>query len=138
MSGPLVVARYRDGRLIKGTSVDVSADKPTCYVRTPDGQKQLVTLADLKALFFVKTLDGNARHDESMAAETGDRRSLGAAIVTVHFEDKEQLVGFTNRFPPRGPFFFITPVDNKSNNLRVLVNQAAVAKLQPLVDEVTS
>jgi hypothetical protein len=135
MSGPLVVARYRDGRLIKGTSVDVAADKPTCYVQTPDGARHLVALSDLKALFFVKTLEGNSAHSEAMEAELGDRRSMGAAIVLVAFEDGEHLVGFTNRFPPRGTYFFVTPVDPKSNNLRALVNQAAVKSVKSLLAE---
>jgi hypothetical protein len=132
MSGPLVVARYRDGRLVKGTSMDVSPEKPRCHIQTSNGERIPVELGELKALFFVKTLEGNSKHQEAMEMSAGDRRSLGSAIVAVVFEDGEQIVGFTNRYPPRGSFYFITPVDSRSNNLRVLVNQAAVRSVYPL------
>lgn len=133
VSGPLVVARYRDGRLIKGTSVDVSPEKPICHILTPEGTFHQIALGDLKALFFVKTLDGNFEHNEAMEMEGSDRRSLGAAIVVVIFEDGEQLVGFSTRFPPRGSFYYVTPVDPKSNNVRALVNQASVKAIHNLV-----
>ncbi|MEW5919042.1 MAG: hypothetical protein AB1762_21745, partial [Gemmatimonadota bacterium] len=61
-----VVARFIDGRLIKGTSIDVDQGKPNCHIRTPDGAVYTVELSDLKALFFVKSLSGNAQHDEAM------------------------------------------------------------------------
>ena len=133
LSGLLVVARYRDGRLIKGTSIDVSPDKPICHISSAEGTLHQIALGDLKSLYFVKTLDGNAEHNEAMEMEGRDRRSLGAAIVLVIFEDGEQMVGFTNRFPPRGSFYFVTPVDPKSNNVRALVNQAAVKAIHNLV-----
>jgi hypothetical protein len=134
VSGPLIVARYRDGRVIKGTSIDVSPDKPSCHVRGVDGRLETVALADLKALFFVKTLEGNSAHQEAMEMESGDRRSLGSAIVVVIFEDGEQMVGFTNRCPPKATFFYVTPVDARSNNVRALVNQAAVKAVHSLIN----
>ena len=34
------------------------------------------------------------------------------------------------RFPPVKPFFFILPADGTSNNVRILVNRAAVRSMR--------
>jgi hypothetical protein len=127
----LVVARYRDGKLVKGISMDLDPRKPTCHVRPPAGAVVEVKLAELKALFLVKTLEGNSQHDENLMVPRGDRRSHGTTIVEVRFEDNERLVGFTNRFPPNQKHYFVVPVDLNSNNIRVLVNSLAVKSIEP-------
>jgi hypothetical protein len=125
-----VVARFADGRLIKGVSMNVDITKPACHVRTFDGRMEEVRLADLKALFFVKSLDGDSAHNEAMAPEVADPRSRGSIQVELRFTDGERLVAFANRFPPLGAFFFLLPVDPKSNNIRMLVNRAQVASIE--------
>lgn len=130
-----VVARFRDGRLIKGICLDVDPNKPTCHVRPPGAKVTDVKLADLKALYFVKTFDGNSKHHEGSAFDAGDRRSAGSTKVQVTFEDGEQVVGFTNRFPPNRSHYFVVPVDLKSNNVRILVNSAAVKKIEAVALE---
>jgi hypothetical protein len=50
----------------------------------------------------------------------------------LHFPDGEVMVGLTNRYPPNRPFFFIVPVDQQSNNIRILVNRTAIKKMEPL------
>jgi hypothetical protein len=121
-----VVARFRDGRLIKGTSVDVDPAKPVCHIRTPDGAIYTVELMELKALFFVRSLSGDAKHSEAMELETADRRQFGSTLVELTFEDGERMVGLTNRSSPNGNFFYVLPVDARSNNIRVLVNRSAL------------
>jgi hypothetical protein len=126
----LVVARYRDGRVVKGTSLNVDPSRPACHVRTPAGPVE-VLLADLKALFFVRTLDGDpARHDRAEAA-AHDPRLVGGHPVVVEFPDGERIVGATNRFPPNRPFFYMVPLDAASNNVRILVNRAAARRIGP-------
>jgi hypothetical protein len=51
---------------------------------------------------------------------------MGARRVRVLFEDGEEVVGLMNRFPPITPFFFMLPIDPESNNIRILINGAAV------------
>ena len=50
--------------------------------------------------------------------------------MELRFTDGERLVAFANRFPPLGAFFFLLPVDPKSNNIRMLVNRAQVASIE--------
>jgi len=120
-----VVARYADGRLVKGISLDVAPAKPRCHIKTEDGVVE-VELKDLKALYFVKDLGGNPEHQEAMEPEEGDARLRGTKPIEVRFADGECLVGRTNRFPPVGAFFFVLPVDSESNNIRILINRSAV------------
>ena len=87
-------------------------------------------LADLKALFFVRSLDGDAAHDESRVPDPSDPRSRGATIIKLGFADGETIVGSTIRYPPNRPFFYVVPVDAKSNNIRILINKDAVISME--------
>jgi hypothetical protein len=117
-----VVARFRDGHTLKGTSLNVDPAKPAFHVRTSKGAVE-VKLAELKALFFVKDHTGNARHNEAAKPTPGDQRLVGGHKMAVRFHDGETIIGVANRFPPLGRFFFMLPIDPKSNNIRILVNR---------------
>ena len=125
-----VVARHADGTIVKGTSMNVDVSKPTIHVRTSDGKMTGVRLADLKALFFVKSLEGDSAHNEAMAAAPADPRARGSHLIEMRFRDGERLVAFANRFPPAGAFFFVVPVDSASNNVRILVNRAELHSIE--------
>jgi hypothetical protein len=121
-----VVARFADGRVVKGTSLDVDASRPLCHVRTKDQRMVEVVMATLKALFFVKSLEGNSAHQETSAPKEGDVRLRGTTMVEIEFKDGERLVALSNSYPPKGEFFFVLPVDTGSNNIRILVNRGQV------------
>jgi hypothetical protein len=124
-----VVVRYLDGTLLKGTSLDVDPGRPTCHVRPPTGAVVEVALNKVKALFFVRSLEGDPKHTDVHDINPSDPRLRGSTAMTITFKDGEQLTGLTNHFPPTRPFFFVMPIDTGANNLRVLVNKAAVAKM---------
>ncbi len=124
-----VVAHYLDGRVVKGVSLDVDPGRPKCHIRTAAQGTLEVKLTDLKALFFVKDLTGNAKREEALELAPGDGRARGAFPIELEFVDGERLVGLTVRFPPIKPFFFVLPADAGSNNLRILVNRAAVKRM---------
>jgi hypothetical protein len=124
-----VVAHYLDGRVVKGVSLDVDPGRPTFHIRTEDRRTLEVKLTDLKALFFVKDLVGDPTHKDGRAIDAGDDRVRGAHPIEVEFSDGERIVGLTVRYPPVRPFFFVLPADTHSNNLRVLVNRAAVKRV---------
>ena len=123
-----VVAHYLDGRVVKGVSHDIDPARPTCHIRTPDRQGIEVKLVDLKALFFVKSLAGDPTYTEGSTVEAGDQRARGAYRIEVQFADGERVVGMTVRYPPVRPFFYVVPADGRSNNLRILINRAAVVR----------
>lgn len=125
-----VVARYKDGRVLKGTSLDVDLTRPNFHIRPPEGRPILVSLDELKALFFVRSLEGDAAHNEQRTPEPGDSRGRGSTYVSLRFEDGEEMLGMTIRYPPNRPYFFIVPVDTSSNNIRILVNRASVTSMK--------
>jgi hypothetical protein len=126
----LIVANLQDGRVIKGISLDVDPSRPVCHIRTGAGMEK-VRLMDTKALFFVRDLSGDARRTDRQEPDPDDLRAKGATRVDIMFRDGERIAAFTNRFPPRGAFYFVVPVDGGSNNTRILVNAAAVASITP-------
>ena len=126
MQGHLIVAAFIDGSRKKGQSLDVDPKKPTCHLKTETGGTIEVSLADTKALFFVRSATGDPARNDTREAVAGDSRLMGARKVKVVFADKEEIVGVMNRYPPITPYFFMLPIDPASNNVRILVNRAAV------------
>ena len=127
-----VVARFQDGRVIKGTSLDVDPARPSFHVRPQQGAALEIKLSDLKALFFVRSLDGDSARDEGRKFDPKDPRSHGSTLVALTFADGEVMVGLTIRYPPNRPYFFLLPVDPNSNNIRILINRAAVKAMEAL------
>lgn len=129
-----VVARYRDGRVVKGHTRNFDPNRPTFALTVLDSaadeEPLVVRLADLKAVFFVKSFEGNRDYSERkefMARFTGRR-------LAVRFSDGEMLVGTTFNYNPASDEFFLFPADQVSNNDKVFVIAAAVTaikKLQP-------
>ncbi len=123
-----VVARYQDGRIVKGISLDVDPARPLFHIRTAQDTLE-VKLTELKALFFVKDLVGDSGRNDVLALEPRDGRARGSYPIELEFADGERLIGLTVRYPPVRPFFFVLPADARSNNVRVLVNRAAVKRM---------
>lgn len=126
-----VVARFRDGRLAKGTVKDFRIDSNMVVLNEETTlQERRVAIEDLKAIFFVKTFTGYSKHVERKAFGL---RKLKGKKALVMFDDKETLVGFIDGDVPwdkgfsleklgkgvKG--FFLTPVDGDCNNQKVFV-----------------
>jgi hypothetical protein len=130
-----IVARYADGRVLKGFTRDFSPDASRFHLLTaplePRGEPVEVEIADLKAVFFVRDFAGNPAYRERKAF--GRERTPGRRLAVV-FEDGETLVGSTMGYDPRRPGFFLFPADGGSNNLRVFAVATAVRQVRPAVD----
>jgi hypothetical protein len=125
-----VVGHFLDGRLVKGLSFDFSPLKAVCRIHTQTDSSVPVRLADLKALFLVKDLQGNPEYREGKTFEPNDPRRIGARPLEVQFRDGETMVGLAPAYSADRHFFFLLPADAKSNNTRVLVNRAAVVSVK--------
>ena len=124
-----IVARFQDGRVLKGIGLDIDPMRPTFHVRPAPGQAVLVNMAELKAIFFVRSLDGDPTHQETLTPDPADARGRGSRLISVRFADGEVMVGHTNGNPLNRPYFYIVPVDTRSNNIRIMINRAAVAEI---------
>jgi hypothetical protein len=123
-----VVAHYLNGNIVKGTSMDVAPGKGFCHIKTEEGLSK-VEFKDLKALYFVKTLEGNSGRKDTQEVEEDDIRLRGSRLLEVVFKDGERLVVLCNSFPPKTERFFVLPVDMDSNNERILVNRDAIVSI---------
>lgn len=127
-----VVARYRDGRVLKGHTQSFDPTRPDFRLQ-PLGTDEtdaatLVSVAELKAVFFVRDFEGNREYNEAKAYE---KRPAGR-IVEVTFFDGERLVGTSLTYDATRPGFFLFPADPRSNNERVFVVRAATTRVTPL------
>jgi hypothetical protein len=125
-----VVARFRDGRLIKGSTSDFVPAKEFFHVQpadAPAGTKPtLVHVKDLKALFFVKDFAG--RPDYNPTNEFSGDRTMGRKIKVV-FTDGEVIVGTTQGYQPGRPGFFMVPADAEANIERCYVVSASTTEV---------
>jgi hypothetical protein len=126
-SGPLpsgwnkVVVRYLDGELIRGFSYDFHpTHQQFCVwptINAEPSQRRIVHLAHLKAVFFVRELEGDPTYNERKSFD----RPINGRRLEVTFLDGEVLVGSTMNYQPHGPGFFLLPADPGSNNIRTFV-----------------
>ena len=126
-----VVARFRDGRLIKGSTSDFVPAKALFHVaeaEAPRGSKPVpVHVKDLKAVFFVKDFTGRPDYNPTNEFE-GDRTPPGRKIRVV-FQDGETIVGTTQGYQPGRPGFFMVPADSAANIERCYVVAAFTSEV---------
>lgn len=123
-----VVARFADGRVLKGMTADFLAGKDIFHLGLSSGGAPIaVSMSELKALFFVKDHDGNPDHNERNEFDPG--RPPAARPIKVVFKDGEVLVGSTTGYRSDRPGFFLEPADPESNIERCYVVMAATREV---------
>jgi len=126
-----VVARFADGRMVKGMTADFVPTKDLFHVSVataPAGAKPVeIHTKDLKALFFVKDFAGDGKHVERK--EFDPSHPPAGRRIKVVFKDGEVLVGTTTGYQPGRPGFFVVPADVSSNMERCYVVAAATREV---------
>lgn len=133
----LVVVHINDGTLIKGTlQWPIATEHPVPLPSLPSvfhvhneitGANCEVYLTEAKAVFFVRTHEGNARHDEVRFF----RSSLVLDLwIQVRMPDGEVLEGRTENSVRllTEPGFWLWPTDRVANNLLVYVPKSSVVE----------
>ena len=130
-----VVVRTREGDIYKGFTGDFSRQKPSFLLSSNDGTvrtNQIIELKNLKAIFFVKSLEGNFLNREK-AIDIDKENSTGYGIkVIVSFKDGEEFLGRieSRHSNPEDAGFFIFPQDADSNIIRAFVLNDAIIGIQ--------
>jgi hypothetical protein len=129
-SGSAVVARFADGRVLKGTTHDFAPNKANFHLSVwgePTARALAIPVGALKALFFVRSYEGNPKHveDHDFAKAKGQGRKI---VVT--FADGEVVSGFTTGYSKDKQGFFVIPADPQTNNSRVYVVTASVKRVE--------
>ncbi|MFB3915999.1 MAG: hypothetical protein ACE14M_04680 [Terriglobales bacterium] len=83
-------------------------------------------LKNLKAIFFVKDHTGNAAYKPDPAADA----SKHGRRIEAEFPDGEKIRGVTEAYNPQKPGFFMFPLDEKDNNVRIFVINRNVRKIK--------
>lgn len=125
-----IVVHFKDGRLYKGFTHDFTPVKDTFHLTSElehdKGKIYEVFCPNLKAVFFVKTLQGNPEYKEKKRFDEVDISNLRGIKIKIEFNDGEVMCGISLGYSKKRKGFFIVPVDPKSNNERVYVIASAV------------
>jgi len=120
-----VVARFRDGNMLKGYSYDFTPLADSFHLAPAHEKHQQnsreIMLSELKALFFVKTFAGNPSYDEKKRYDEVENPHLRGMKIKVTFFDGEVIRGTTQGYSKDRKAFFLFPVDPQSNNDRIYV-----------------
>jgi hypothetical protein len=130
------VLRFKDGRLLKGYLAKFSPRLAKVVLKEEgNSETHTVKMADLKAVFFVRSFEGDRSYKEKKTY--GATKPRGNRLF-IKFSDGESLVGFLKGTVPwdKGFFlskpdrtvkgFYVLPVDADANNLKVFVVSSAV------------
>ena len=124
-----VVVHMRDGVVHKGITHDFRADADSFHLLPAEGGgiPMRISLAVMKALFFVKDYIGN-RDFESRKAFELSRREGRRAIVS--FEDGETIWGVVPSYDGNAKGFDFYPSDPDDNNIRIFVINKSVKSIE--------
>lgn len=129
-----VVARFQNGQTLKGLTNDFFPAKEAFHISpagtTVSAKPVEVKVAELKALCFVRSLEGDPQHHKTN--EFSPFASAAGRKVEVTFRDGEVLLGTTQGYQPSRPGFFMVPADPLSNNERCYVVAAAAKAVRCL------
>ena len=121
-----VTLHYQGGRIVKGETGDFFPNKATFHLKEREGGETVaVDVASLKAVFFVKSFEGDASYQKH---NDGERVGFGKKI-RVRFKDGETLIGYTQGYAPGRVGFILFPIDEGSNNERAFIVNAAAEEI---------
>jgi len=117
-----VVARYLDGRVLKGITRDFSPNRISFHVEV-EGSGEIVELRmrHLKALFFVRSFEGDPERQDLRGFVEGPAETAQGRKIAVRFRDDEFICGYTLSWSPDRDGFFLFPSDAGGNNQRIYV-----------------
>ena len=122
-----VVIHIVDGHIQKGTTSDFFPNKDIFHFKDNEtGETREILVKELKAVFFVKSFEGNPGYHDNDDIE---RVGFGKKIK-IYFNDGETQVGYTQGYAPGRTGFFVFPSDPNSNNDRCFVVTAATNNIQ--------
>jgi hypothetical protein len=125
MQANRVVVKFKDNKVLKGTTSDFFPNKNQFHLNILDGDVLNVQVEDLKAIFFVKDFTGNKDRKKAYVDEiAGTGRKM-----RVDFSDGESIVGFTLGYSPDRQGFYFTPADAGGNNIRIFVVKSATENI---------
>jgi hypothetical protein len=126
-----LVVHYLDGKIAKGTSQDFNPVRPTFHLIPSGGGATLEIVCKLlKAVFFVKSLGGDAKRQDLRGFIAAPAATSQGKKLAIRFKDGELLCGYTLSHRPDRDGFFLFPADTQGNNERIYVLAAATVDIK--------
>lgn len=126
-----VVVHFADGELLKGTTQDFFPNRPLFHLIPADGGPRVeVKVPLLKAVFFVKSLEGDSGRTTVKTFLNAPAATAHGKKLAIRFKDGEMMFGYTLSYQPGREGFILFPVDPEGNNIRVYVVVAATSEIQ--------
>jgi hypothetical protein len=120
-----IVLHFEDNTVLKGYTDDFTPLREKFHLITESESDKdnvyEIHCSDLKAIFFVKTLEGNSDYIEKKDFDDVDEVGLRGLKVRVEFPDGEVIRGTSFGYSRNRKGFFVVPVDPDSNNERIYV-----------------
>lgn len=123
-----VVVQFKDKRVIKGKTNNFFPNKNSFHLEALNGEKTEIQVEALKAIFFVKSFDGNHQRQDSY----GDKLAGGGRKIKIKFKDGETVIGYTTGYSPDRFGFYMLPADLQGNNERIFVVKSATEAIEML------
>lgn len=127
----MVVVHYLGGRLLKGYAFDFNSERDWFLLypgkELVDGKE--IFFHELKAVFFVKSFEGNPDHRSPEVSEE-NLKNLSGMKLKVCFSDGECIYATTRGYSPASKGFFILPLDPQDNNSCIYVVKNATVSVE--------
>jgi len=127
----LVVAKFRDGDIIKGYTRDFNPKQREFHIHSADNpqERDTIIMQKLKAVFFVKDTTGNKDYVSDVS---GTHQTRYGKLLEVEFYDGDIIKGYAQNYQARDAAFFMFPADSNSNNERIFIFRRAVRSIRSL------
>jgi hypothetical protein len=127
-----VVARFADGRVLKGLTGDFVPTKPSFRLTPAEAEGTAkpieINVSELRTIFFVKQLRSKP-HIYPHRQQFDPKKPVAGRKIRVVFLDGEIMTGTTQSYDPRRAGFFVFPADEASNNERCFIVAGAIKEL---------
>ncbi len=127
-----VVVQFRDGRTVKGRTYNFKPNREIFHVTEAYDEKKIieVSMSLLKAIFFVKNLEGNIDHRSSEDFSMESLRNVRGLKIKITFSDGEVMYGKIHSYTPDMKGFSILPADKESNIERAFVLRESTVEVE--------
>lgn len=123
----LIVARYLEGHVVKGRTTDFHPENDSFLVDIDPGlPPERLPVKNMKALFFVRSLEGNPtrRDHREFPKGTGLRTKLW-----LEFRDGEKMAGWPVSAALGRKGFYVLPTDPDSNVEKAYVFRDSLSRI---------
>lgn len=131
------MARFKDGRVMKGTTHDFRPDAHSFQMAPVDtprsAGRENIRLSDLKAVFFVKNLQGDTAYWPDFSRNP-NLKGRGMPTV-IRYKDGEIHLGTVQSSGRNWFGFFLEPLDSHDNNELTYVLEDATEVIRTLAPD---